>query len=342
LNESRITSLDSFKCLFVFAIVALHANPFYCVYGAYHFSGLARLPYYIYLISKLGVPFFFITSGFLFGRSLVKHGEVKKVFWRYFRRLFLVYLFWTIFYSFPTNSYVFNQEISQYGLFKAIFWYYLNVKHDLVLMLVTGTSGHLWFILSLMYAIAVLFLFSKVKRRRYVFYAGIILYLFIPVLSNYLGIFTKYSPYILKPLEAFAFVSFGWLMSQRKIPSLKFSVIFFISALVYYFLEQDILSNVYSVTIWEGVLGKLLAGIGTFLVIINIPKFGVSTKLPELGSYTMGIFYLHIIVMDQLLSLKAYFNSYVWDLMLPVFIYFASLGITKFLKKIPYVRELAV
>ena len=146
MDESKriFVGIDLGKIFFAILILFLHI-PFHTDEG------------WIYILrqylARLGVPFFFAISGMMLSSSLNKRGV--KALNRYFKRIGLMLLFWTVIYfplflSSTSNVYILMKEI----LFK--------------------TPGFLWYLTASLVACIP---FCLVHNRKLLYIGGIILYL---------------------------------------------------------------------------------------------------------------------------------------------------------------------
>src|SRR5437773_2583063 len=93
----RISSIDTIKSIAVLAVIFLHTGPF----GdpQYAHSPYRLLALIINQSARFAVPFFFIASGYFFAKSLQKGIPPSELLLKYCRRLFAVFLLWSIIYA---------------------------------------------------------------------------------------------------------------------------------------------------------------------------------------------------------------------------------------------------
>ena len=146
-EKEEYVLIDILKFIFAIMIVGIHTQTM-------NDSNSNVQWYILHIIYRAAVPFFFLSSGFLFGKKYLKNKENLKLnTTRQIKRLLIPFLFWMLV-SLPyiiitttgQNVIVIMLKI----LRKAIFYPW----------------GALWFILALILAIAIEYFFLKKKKLR--------------------------------------------------------------------------------------------------------------------------------------------------------------------------------
>jgi len=155
--HQRYSSIDAVRTAAIFAVICIHIKPFDSVL--------------LIQVCRFAVPYFFIASGFFFGKQLEKGTPPATLFLRYFNRLGLVFVAWSLIYVLAPSPAAVNAG----GLFKAIFWdmysaFKLARTHPLTFIF-QGASFHLWFLTALLCGLGA---FTMLYRFR----NGYLLYLF--------------------------------------------------------------------------------------------------------------------------------------------------------------------
>lgn len=162
--EERFYSIDLFKFLMIIVVIAIHTNPFE------HCSSII-INQIVMIIEDMANPFFFMVSGYLlaarWGDTWYQHElHVRK-------RLTVtvrLYAVWTLI-SFPLTLY--GYIVSGNSMVSCIFSY---VKHFLFVGKLYN-SGHLWYLLAMIYALLVMWVLIRNERgTRYFIITGIFLY----------------------------------------------------------------------------------------------------------------------------------------------------------------------
>lgn len=136
--------LDIAKFISALLVIAIHCAPFIEVNEAFNL-------FYVQVIARLAVPFFFTASGWLFFRKInPKHGmhdeENKAAFKHYWKRIFQLYLVWSILYL-PLLAIGWIQ-----GGFDTSTL--LRLMRDI---LFNGTYYHLWFLPALLLGVPIVY-----------------------------------------------------------------------------------------------------------------------------------------------------------------------------------------
>lgn len=253
-SRKQYGALDLAKFIAAILIIVLHTNPFssYSSILNYGFRSI---------ITIMAVPFFFLTSGFLFCTKLNSLDEKDKsdYFKKYFKRLGLMYLLWS----------------AVYFIFVAIDW----VKNGVVLMDVLqyikrfffeGSYSTIWFLPALMTAVTVVSLLRKKLSYEKIFILAIPFYIIACFGSSYYGISEKlpivstfYNAYFsffdtIKNgiLFGWVYVALGGVFSEKEV-------------------EQKPLKNL----IFTGIFVVLMAGETLIQSYFGWSKNGVDTKL---------------------------------------------------------------
>lgn len=253
-SRNQYGALDLAKFIAAIFIIILHTNPFSSYSSVLNYGFRS-------IVTVMAVPFFFLTSGFLFCTKLNKLEESEKsnYFKQYFKRLGLIYLLWSAFYF----------------IFVAIDW----AKNGVVLMDVLqyikrfffeGSYQTIWFLPALMTAVTVVYLLRKKLSYEKVFLLAIPFYIIACFGSSYYGISEKlpivstfYNAYFsffdtIKNgiLFGWVYVALGGVISEKEI-------------------EQKPLKNL----IFTGIFVVLMAGETLVQSYFGWSKNGVDTKL---------------------------------------------------------------
>ena len=155
--------VDFLKFFFCLCVVAIHTSVFP------EFGGASA-------VLRLAVPFFFITSGFFFGRKVInsEKTEIWQITKRYCLRLLKIFIFfsavniiehvWLQLYRGTPVSEILKKEIS-YILFYP--------------------RGALWYVAACMIGVLLLVPFLKEKKLNVALCIGVILYGFLLICNNY-------------------------------------------------------------------------------------------------------------------------------------------------------------
>ena len=221
MNDRNYT-IDLFKFISSILIIGIHTNLFVDNNDTLNFAAVD-------VICRLAVPFFAVCSGYFLSKSLAKNEygakPIKKQEWK----LIKLYALWTVLYlaySIPTWI---KTDWMSFGTFK-----------DYALATVTqGCHYHLWYLISLIYALPLFYLCVRfIKNRKLLFVIMIVLYIIKALsygYSQYLPVFmqsafrmgNKFSTLFDAVFLLLPILLLGFFITQKKI-SLKFSLIGFI------------------------------------------------------------------------------------------------------------------
>lgn len=174
-DRKQYGALDLAKFIAAILIIALHTAPFssYSEVLSYGLRGI---------VTVLAVPFFFITSGFLFFTKYnsLSQEEKPNYFKSYIKRLVIMYLLWSaVYFVFVVISWVQNgvtvMDVLQY--IKRFFF--------------EGSYSTIWFLPALITAVAVVYLLRKRFSYMQIFCMAIPFYLIACLGSSYYGLSEK-------------------------------------------------------------------------------------------------------------------------------------------------------
>lgn len=86
-NKQEYINIDIFKYLFALLILSLHLSPFVQVNATLNYM-------FNQIFTRIGVPFFFIASGFFLETKINNYNNITK----YIKRLMILYIFYTLIY----------------------------------------------------------------------------------------------------------------------------------------------------------------------------------------------------------------------------------------------------
>lgn len=163
--KKQYVALDHFKFLSAILIVSIHAPPFYGVSDLMNFILMQ-------IVARFAVPFFFLTSAFLFFSGLdyedYRGRANRKRLSRYAGRLLRLYLVWSLLYI-PIR--ILNNPVTG---FAGLLWQLKVTARD---FLFAGIASHLWFLTALLVAVCLVFLLLHRLNPKTILVLGGILYL---------------------------------------------------------------------------------------------------------------------------------------------------------------------
>jgi len=198
---ARIESVDAFRVFSIISIIMIHTSTF--SYVGWENSQELTLPIIISNGSRYAVPFFFIVSGYFWGLK-IENGEVTGVSKNMLRRIGILLSTWSVVYIVPFGKFDFsNFHLILFS--KIVYWNLLTILKTPVNIFFEGTKTHLWFLVSLMYCVAISG-FLVYKKRPYILITlSLLLYVFGILGKSYsdtpigihLSFNTRYGPFFL-------------------------------------------------------------------------------------------------------------------------------------------------
>lgn len=216
-DRKQFGALDLAKFVAAILIIVLHTGPFNS------YSEILRFGFRS-IITVVAVPFFFLTSGFLFCTKLNSLEEKDKsdYFKKYFKRLGLMYLLWS----------------AVYFIFVAIDWAtngfgLMDVLDYIRDFFFKGSYSTIWFLPALMTAVTVVYFLRKKLSYEKIFVMAIPFYIIACFGSSYYGISEKLPVisdlynvyfYIFDTIKngilfGWIYVALGGVFSERKLES---------------------------------------------------------------------------------------------------------------------------
>lgn len=315
----RNISLDILKLAMAFMVVGLHAGFLseYSSFGEYlTVNGLFRI----------AVPVFFIISGFYFYTV-----SCKDMYFKWFKRIFILYVFWMLFYSY---FWVYIPQLTLHGLSR------------LVISLLFGYH-HLWYVSGLFGAAFILFLLRNFSS--FVLFSSVLITFLCGAIIQYSGNYHLFANHILDKycsiglfhrnmlFFSYPFFCLGYLIHKHSIQekiSLNTAGLLTIIGLVFLLMESYL--NYFQ----EGRDGGFdiyfsLLLLCPFIFIFFI-KIKIFTDNKNISLYSSSIYFIHSLILSILSGSTAFGGTLLTILTLVISI-FASYFIIKINKKVKFV-----
>jgi surface polysaccharide O-acyltransferase-like enzyme len=285
----RNYAIDFVKFFAILAVVIIHTFP-----------DNDKLGYFILdNVSRFAVPFFFAASGYLFSLKVNDHPDSFSYFKKYVTKILKIYFSWLVFYFtydvvrlFITNQ---GERSKYFNELTALNLLYYG----------QGTSGYqLWFVISLVWSIAIVYLFFRLKRVK--------LLLIIAFCLNLLGLFGQsYSVFDELPVSttrAALYVSLFyttvgfWLASvqtwrkyNRRIYFYLFCLFTLLQVLEGYLLEKGL-----DAKHGEYFFSTIFLTLFLFLFALSSPHLGKGSLITKIGGNSLGIYAIHVFCIDMI------------------------------------------
>lgn len=303
---TRIASIESFRVLAIFAVILWHTG---------FVSGLSQLakdnlPVVLtgYLVWWVGVPYFLITAGYFFRKSVMTEGNPVVAFRRYVFPLVWLLFGWMCLYvlipdGWPTA--VFHRGLWQPFYSEALKNIHLfAIQHVSLFLEGHRPVWHLWFLPALMFSLATLTLMAVYRLEKYV--VPLIIGLYVLALTEEItgGSFFNSSISLRLWMVACLITAIGWWLAGREQPSLAMACSLIIGGYVLALMEgtamDAILHSSREAIRWHLFLGGIVLSTGIFALALAKPQLGQSTPFPFLAQFTLGVYLSHIFVIYTL------------------------------------------
>jgi surface polysaccharide O-acyltransferase-like enzyme len=369
-SMNRLPGVDLFRILGILAVISIHAM-------SYHFSdGIPRhfdLVEIIVVVARFAIPYFFVTSGFFWGKKLVGGADLMQTSLGFAKRILLIFFIWSLIYLLPYDFF----EISKQGLAGSFQTSTqiakLMVNHPARVVL-GGTATHLWFLPSLLICVAICACFLIMRQVVGLMVSSILLYIVGVLSSAYLGTplgFHLRLDTTRGPCLGLALFASGYILSTMK-PNHSWlwkGWLTLIVGLVLHFSELLFLRYKFGIiSLPEYVFGTYFMGVGSFLIALSIgynfdnpntvenmsngperaaaaPPNAVlpwSRSAGAIGQLTLGVYVIHLILMGNLGHFRPFFPVSLWDTAFTPFIYMLSLLIVFFMSKSRILKPIVV
>lgn len=346
MENSRISSIETFRVIAVFAVICLHSLPF---------GGMPDKEGIFFLINnscRFAVPFFFLTSGYFFGKSLEKGRAPMELLSRYCKRLFLLFVSWSVIYGLLAKSLirgVFAQGIWKGYLLPLIQQPWVTFQWALgnpMQALLGGTAPHLWFFTSLMISLTLLVLFMAHRGEKLLMALSLLLcmlsLLMMPYSSTPVGI-RVHLPFDIQhsPMVSTFFVVMGWWFSTRNVPTPLLSLLIVAVGYIWQLSEAFLIWRIIGISpVFCFLAGTAPFAIGVFLLALAYPGIGKGTVLARIGCLTLGIYASHLLFVREIRISPSFIDPVLWQILCPLAVFFLAMTFVIALRRFRWTRFL--
>lgn len=315
----RITGVDSVRLLAVIAVIVIHAAVFRDPVlenqmGQFNIFGVI-----LNQLARFGVPFFFTVSGYFWGLKI--HGGMPEVLVakQTFKRILLILVFWSLVYLLPYNM----ASMLQYGPLgplKVWYWHVRELAANPLLLLFESTSQHLWFLIALLWAVAISTAFIYLRVVKSLIAVAIGLYVFGILALAYsktpvgleIGFYTLTGPFFGTIFFVTGYMMSGW--SPRE-SWFKIGVSLVVAGFAFHFAEVYWLWRDWQIRpIHHYVFGTWFIGVGVAMAALSKGSPFRSESMAGLGRLALGIYLIHPIFLENLVNLRVFLKNPLWDL----------------------------
>jgi surface polysaccharide O-acyltransferase-like enzyme len=300
----RIYSLDFVKFFAILAVVIIHAPPF---------SG--NLGIVLNTLSRFAVPFFFATSGYFFTIKFTHNNNHNNHFIKTVVKLIKIYFCWlAIYFAYDASIIILTNYIDG-----ASFTHGFNILLGKVTILslfyyAGASSGYqLWFLPALIWSTVALFVSLKIKIIEFLFVVSLLLNLVGLFGESYSGLFNL----SIETRDAIFFGLFytvlGGMIAKYYKPYIskqsKIYLYFFIFFLILQVIERYILIQIYAeISGANYFVSTIFLTLFLMVFLINNPLLGKKSFLTTIGSNSLGIFVIHLLIISLSMTLMTVFN----------------------------------
>ncbi|WP_157724815.1 acyltransferase family protein [Virgibacillus phasianinus] len=355
----RNYSIDFVKFFAIFFVAAIHTGTVSGVQvGSMNGDDI---DFFIDSFARFAVPFFFITSGYLFMQKMISIQDSNesvlkkqiKYFKKYTVKLIKLYFSWFIFYFLFELITNFIETEKTTEALSSMFVDYINSYNFMDIFYYGSDSPqyHLWFLPALIWAIIIVFIFMKMRLLKVLFIVSLGLHIY--------GLFGQsYSAFhevTLNTCDAIFFALFyitmGALFAKYydqvkvfayKIVNIEYLILLIILSFVQV-LEAFVTMKIFSGNAQNYFITTIPLIIILFLAIIKHPNIGRNTFISKIGANAVGIYVSHVfimffirILMDRF-GLTAIQDTVTWKILFTPAVFFIAYffyaGIQKFKAK---------
>lgn len=171
MKQRNINSINYMKLLCAFLVVAIHTHPFQDINSIMHY-------YFSEVLVRIAVPFFFVSSGYFYIKSLI---EGRNIFKKYIIRLLKTYVSWSFIYLILQLFIIVNSNESILTM----------LKNFIIEFFVYGSYYHLWYIVALLICVVITTLFYKLKKMKLLYLISVFLYAIGVIVGAYYKFFSQ-------------------------------------------------------------------------------------------------------------------------------------------------------
>lgn len=296
-------------------------------------------------LARFAVPFFFIISGYFYGKKIIGGNCPLETARKTTIKLLILFLGWSVIYLTPYNLSTIP-ELGLLGPIKVVYWNLSTLLSEPVSLIFEGTKVHLWFLPSLIMCTLISgFLFKFGYKKSLVILASL-LFIFGIFAKSYsntefgfsISFNTRNGPFF----GLILFVT-GIYLSKKPTNSncLFIGSLVFLFGVILHFSEIVYLTKVHGESLFQDyVFGTYFMGLGAAMISLSNSKLLSNELFANAGKMTLGIYASHFIYIDLLSPLDESLNHPIWELMLVVIVFTLSFLTTKVLSKSKLTRKL--
>ncbi|MCP5078224.1 MAG: acyltransferase family protein [Psychromonas sp.] len=338
----RLNGVELFRLFAIFGVIIIHSSPF-----SEAFIGTV-----IEQLSRFGVPFFFLVSGYFFVLNVEnKKEKTLDIAFRQIKKIIFIYAIWYVVYDFwsffTVDSCSDIRLTCLVSTFKEQFQILIDelIESNFIHLLTGGRAYHLWFLPSL--AIALLLLAFSLKYNFFKIGMGGAIFLFVITLLNTpyrdtaIGIDIGITNSRNGPFFSSIFVFLGaaiaryQLVQSRMLASLPTAIFICLIGFVAQYIEAEVLSmytNNGDIISFDFILFTIPFAVGSFLISLH---FKSANRIPGVFIFsrlTLGVYLVHVLVMRSLSHFEFIETG---GVVKPILIFIVSMLFAELLRRVP-------
>ena len=302
---NRNYAIDYIKFFAIVCIVYIHTDPFN---GAYIFGidGAVIDNFLISVLARFGVPFFFMSSGYLLAQKMISSNKPQDYFRKYLFKTLKLFLSWFLFFAVFGFILFLGRAIMDGESVVSVAIKYLQsfLSFNVILYGRGGyASNHLWYLVALIWSIMIIYLFYKWNKIEVLLIIALILNVIGLFGQTYIGVFSL----DIQTRDALFFGLFyttlGFFFAQyqslvltktKNISSKALLILFFVFSIL------QIGERVFAEMTWPGLIESdnyylftILAAMCLFLFAMKNSQLGKNSRLSKIGANAVGIYVTH-------------------------------------------------
>jgi surface polysaccharide O-acyltransferase-like enzyme len=335
--EKHLQGFDTMRLFAIFAVICIHTSPYNFSAEKYASDTLWAVNFIIDKLCRFAVPYFFIVSGYFFGKSLQKKPPLV-VFKQYARRIFSIFVGWTVLYGIITETTLGSIIKNGFpGYVKAFSTDTVGfIGNHPILFLLQGSRLHLWFLPALIIALSIITYCVAAKKEKYVLYICAALYIF----GLLAGVYSK-SPIGISlhlnvrngPFFGAIFTAIGWKLSGRNTINFRIALYILLAGMILQLTEAYFLARSFGIQKFDFSLATLPFGLGAFLLVLARPCLGKDSIIERYSSLTLGIYVSHYLIFESLMPIRFWINPLIYDSIISFVVLILSIFSVMILKK---------
>lgn len=326
MTDRRNYTIDLFKFIASLLVIGIHTEPFVEINDGVYF-------FVVNILCRLAVPFFAVCSGYFISNSIFRSEGKYVPIKRQETKLIKIYCIWTLLYFLFDIPFAISSG-----------WFSIKNYIGFAISIVTkGSHYHLWYLISLIYALLLFYLCVRFLKRKFLLLLMLLLYMVKALSYGYIkwlpksfnavfGICHKFDALFDAVFLILPLLLLGYFISICKKPNIKWSFIGFVCSFVLLTTEAFILRNFGQESV-SFIFFTLPTAYFSFSIVLQL-KFGNKLRIGKmLGSVSLIIYCFHPMVVEilpeDMFSLLKYIIVAIVSFLVAVGYYFIKCHIPK-------------